>query len=442
MHYDINFLINSFVAYPPLRDLIKVVLKNKKQQVSIQHLVIKSDVIIDEILKGDLSKLCEAISSKPYLCQNEIFESLKGTNRKTIHRNRFESWDDIPIIDSRATGDNRFSIEIDDRVLMERSSKYDCFVTNKICLEDPSTKDMPDEFCSITYHHERCGEECIVETTEFRQLWLVLLWVCNLSGEPVKIGNCSGKMYYPNVDLEYRNLGYDYGEQYDVNLPLKILQSGESLLIPEFILMAPLEEKTSGETEQLIETENVEAADIGYAYSLSRPKNHNGYKLIGPSLSIKYIQVDGVSVEIHDFDPNNLLIISHNFYCGSCPHLLGIDENGIHYIKEILLKSPDIVDVEKFRTIIIAEQEDEITYIEKIICGDKANISVLVENLTLNKGEHLIIEIPNGVRQISILGNYQPRIDIINNERQMEYKYRLISSLSNKLEQKLMKSIV
>ena len=268
-------------------------------------------------------------------------------------------------------------------------------ITNKIIedLKSKGKKIEPNYFCKVTYFYEECGG-CVEEIIEFKPIWLVLLWIENISDGSVEIEGYTGKMYYPNSGLEYREYESsshekNEGEDYSRNIPLDVLQKGESILIPEYILLAPIESYITENNKELKYDEF--GPEFGFVYNFTINRTKDKFYLLGPSLRIKEIKLTRKTEKVHEFDVTNMLTVSERFNVGSCPYAIGYKDDEFIYIKDILSKRYEAINIRNYKYIIIAEIEDEITLLEKVIICNEGSQKTVLTNEILKKGNFIVI---------------------------------------------------
>src|SRR4030065_543715 len=168
-----------------------------------------------------------------------------------------------------------------------------------------------------------------------------------------------------------------------------ILEKGDSLLIPEYVLMAPME-------DYLTNNENVVQNDYfnfeNYCYKQDEIRDPERYFLIGPSLTVNRISIDQNEEESHKFDLSNVLSVSEFFECGSCPYIFGYKAGSFHYITDILTKSPDVVNIQNYEDVLIAEIEHETSEIERAILCNGLTEKEVINNRSLSLGDSILIK--------------------------------------------------
>jgi hypothetical protein len=175
-------------------------------------------------------------------------------------------------------------------------------------------------------------------------------------------------------------------------------------------------------------------------FSFTEIKNEmNDFSVLGQSLipeEIIYNKDNKLEHSgIHELDLKRVYSINRHWMCGSCPHLFYNDFNGTSiYVKELFSLYPNKMNIEKFiipkgiNRFIIAELEDEKTFIELI----KINGEIVVENLTLVKGESKFLEVTE-FDVIEILGKYETNY-LSRTIENLNYRNRVIGQFMKSLQ--------
>ncbi len=432
---DAETILKVIQTIPGLAGVIKVLKRDGKPFVSIKHLVVKSDFVVKQLLNGHFQTFYEQLHARRvYMQNNEVLNYLKAIYRDHVSQNRYNNWDETPVSALRDPNLSTYERTTDIHELIELSQKHDPIITGRIIanLTKNNKTVHPGDFCRISYFDEGCGEE-VAEMIEFRPLWLVLLWIENLSDGPIDVGDYSGNMYYPNLELDYRGLSFSEGENYRRDIPFNILQKEESILIPEFILLAPIEPYPTHNAKEIKCDSYEDWLDLLYAFTPSQIEK--GFHLIGPSLTVAQIGFANITEEVHEFDITNTLTVSDLIEVGSCPYVIGYRGGKIQYLKDVLSNGPEKIDIQSFDYIIIAEIEDEITVLDELSVGDTMSQTTLVRNRTLKKGGFITIDNVKERNAILIIrGRYFARNDNLPNKHVLVWKYqnlrRFVSQLA------------
>jgi len=427
--FDLNTIELARETISMLSKIIKIVMRDNKPYISIKHLVVKSDFVVKEILNEKFQSLYnEFHSTHIYLQPNEIFDYLKNIYRDHVIINYYNSWDETPVSDLRDKESNMYEKNINFQELKNLSKKFEPMITDRIIedLKSKGKKIEPNYFCKVTYFYEECGG-CVKQIIEFKPIWLVLLWIENISDGPVEIEGYTGKMYYPNSGLEYREYespSHDKseGEDYSRNIPLDVLQKGESILIPEYILLAPIESYITEDNKEL-KYDNF--GEFGFLYNFTTiNRTKDKFYLLGSSLRIKEIKLARKTEKVHEFDVTNMLTVSERFNVGSCPYAIGYKDNEFIYIKDILSKGYEVINIRSYKYIIIAEIEDEITLLEKVIIRNGSSQKTALTDEILKKGDFIVINNSERNTRLFLYGKYYPKYGSVNNKYSPIYKYQ------------------
>jgi len=343
-----------------------------------------------------------------------VYECLKKLFRSSTIINSYGNWDQVPLkLNKKLIDYERIQCAISNLdELKDLSKKLDPKVTTKVIeeLESKSFSIEAGDFCERTYSHDPCGG-CIEEIIEFRPLWFVMLWIENLSDNLLKIEEYSGKIYYPNYGLECREISYSYdlGEKYTGMLPLRALGEKESILIPEYIILAPLKLNACELRNLTSHDMNVE---FSYDYDLLRIDNPRDFLLIGNSFQVDSIKINGKEEKIHKFDPSNMLAVSKRFNVGSCPYLIGFKDGKVPFVKEILIRRSEEIDIRNYDYVILAEIEEEIAFIETLTISKGDCFKQLAKNVILKRGNYIRINNFEGYEKLFLIGTYLPKISL------------------------------
>lgn len=420
-------ILEVIQTIPAVSGLIRILKKDNKPIISIKHLIVKSDFVINQIIKNKFVKLYEELHSKRiYLYKNEIFGNLEKMFRDHIIENNYESWEKTPVKDIRDKNSDIFEKEIGLIELKDLIKKHDPIITNNIltAIEKDGKQINPDNFCKVKYIYDPCGDS-ISESIQFKPIWLVMLWIENISDKPVKIESYNGEIYYPHNGLEYRPFKRYEGEDYKKDVPAGILQKGECIFIPEYILLAPLENYLD-EEEIEIKCDDFKKY-YGFIYNLTNIKTKDDFYLIGASLNINHIKVESRFEEIHELKLENMLTISEFFNVGSCPCIIGCKSRKFYFIKNILIENIEQINIRDFEYLIIAELENETAFLKRVIISNEVFQKELLRNKILQKGGFILINNTKHNTKLIIEGEYFSKFHHKNNKFIRLSKYQNLS---------------
>jgi len=380
-----------------------------------RHLVVKDYQTAQEIYAGDLKEF-------PYknslLYKNDVFDFVS----KLLHTNaqRYHVWS----VQSRTfkTTDEIFSSYPETKLINKSETEYPYFhAVRKPRKEDLlRIKDQLDSFVlhlietdidpelysQVVYESNfcGCGDDTIgpdpyLESVIFKPLWFSFLSITNISKGNVELEDLLGhghqdQLHFSNV----RNLIGEVGIK--LKFPKVRILPDETIIIPTSLLLAPFNEEIFDEIvlqEQWLQLVDGRSQVLTH---LIREDSKTEFCFVGKYMrptEITYISEDRIEQsEIHTLDLNNLFMIDRMWHMGSCPHLFFKDTNGtMTYVRELFTKYPGksmqetILVPASVCTLIIAELEDEETFIESVSINEASKLS----SITLSKGENYLIEV-------------------------------------------------
>lgn len=388
--------------------------KGRKISISAKHLVFISESAVQEFLSGDMSRLRGPRTERIYLFENSIFKFAKQIYRPRFTWGRsYRRWEDIPTIQR---GGNRAGLvqrKLDRKSFERELAKHDNlgFSCVKDIFGEIDESLSFSEFLQISYYEDICGGGGIAEHYEFKPIFIVALWVENLDAMPLQLKNYRGKYYYPHHGYEFRKESWGMGENYEDILPPISLQKGESLLIPELLLLGEIND--SGTSEPFL----IFHKEIGEILKFDVYNDPQKFFIFGRSLSIEEMNFKKEQMNIHAFNSSRILRLSKDYMMGSCPFLFGLTEKGIRYIKEIFINSTtEEIEFVNTKQFLVAELEDEVSYLNDVkLISDSKEPLVIYKDIKLNKGEYIYIKCPDGnaYEKVQLKGSYKPLTDTI-----------------------------
>lgn len=411
--------------------LIQIFKKEDKPTLGFKHLILKNDDHVKSLLNRDFSFLDDLVSKKVFLIENEVFNFGQQYFRRAIQKEYHESWEASPFNDLAKKDKEKFTkrYELDDldKIIYQDDNEISGNIINELKAKDNSFK--PEDFA----HHQVYDFHChgnVHEVKEFRQMWLVLLWIENLSQDPIPLKSIMGTFYENNQEVDYRPLYDKHGISKEREYPSNQVQPGENILLPEYFLLPPLRSDKKNETQK-IQGVHWENAGKSYNYAALNIKDSSDYHLIGPSFKPKKIKTKDDIIKVHDLDLNNLITINEHLNFGSCPYVFGCKPNNeIDYLGDILTNNYAKIYIEKYSKVFICELEKETTVIKKIL-GDG---ELLLSDKILKKDDTLMLpNLEHNINCIEIYGYYiakRPYVDTISN---FTYKHNLIMNQIYKL---------
>jgi len=424
----------TLITLLPILNSIKnlsIFSERKKIKISAKHLVITSESAMQEFLTGDTLRLKGPKTESILLDENEIFKSAKDLYRPSFKWGKFyKKWEDTPVWEEKNKGEGLVYRKLNASLFLKELNTNDSlvfsYITSAIKKVDSSFNFS--DYLQIIYHEDVCGGWEIIERYEFKPIFIVALWIENLSEEPLKLNSYKGKFYYPHDGLEFRTDSWGFGEEKVKELPNLDLKKGESLLIPELLLLGEIKEK--GVSKPFLQFHR----GVGEVLNFDIYENPKSLLIFGPSLSIEEIIFEKGSLKIHEFNSSNVLRLSKDYHVGSCPFLFGFDGEKFVYVKEILINSyEEEIDFSDFKYLIIAELKDEISYFDEIkLISDLDEPIILHKNIMLKKGDYLLIERPNeNFKRLKLKGSYKTKYKILDMLPDMLHsKMRLIENFN------------
>jgi hypothetical protein len=244
-----------------------------------------------------------------------------------------------------------------------------------------------------------------------RPVYVAFLALTNISDHPISLHALNVVQSSPR-DIGYRSFGEALPDalELSVKLPQGNLGPDETVLIPEHLLMAPLEYGGKHISELLriahggiVHTLNIE--------TWSTPIK-GAYHSVGPSLTPKSIVLAGRGGQsreqiIHSLDLfgiYTLYTLASGWEIGSCPHIFWLNGRTTqwNYGGEILTdsnattSSETIIELPTYATHFrVVELEEEVTYLEHIALEGVPEFSLHMPTpIVLNRGQFFGQELP------------------------------------------------
>ncbi len=247
---------------------------------------------------------------------------------------------------------------------------------------------------------EECGSDRWQELFRLRPLWGVFLAMTNVSTEQLVVDRILGMDWtidsgsYHHVSNVMRNVAAP------MNLPGVPILPGATALVCTGLILAPFavppELEMSSSRSRLAN---------GSLQDLTRVRMRTADALFhfwGPTIHPSHVSTvqrgHRRETEIHKLDLSNVYTIERYWEMGSCPHLFVRNIGGrLKYLGELLARLPGIAHEEIVQlprdttTVTIAELEDEVTFIQRLVHGDQ----VVAQNVVLSRGDTLSFATPN-----------------------------------------------
>lgn len=413
----ILILISSWLFFNERRMNHEITLLNETQDVDllINYYVCESYEKLVEINKGDLSSFPV---KEAMILRNSVMHSLNkiisyhpdsyrhasfyGNDYKSVER-YLEKYPEASIPDK---SDGNFSYYQVARTpsKIELNNIKDNDGLLKVMLDD--NVDFP--IAMAGGYEDACGGIDLQEEFIFRKLWCSFISITNNSQKAMQLDSLNGKHIKNN---SFHSFGSIIKQNQKIEIPKVMLKSGQSVVIPLAILIPPLysfkrEELSpsigggNGDRVQIVKNESIYLKNIedclvfGDRFDIKNITYRKGEKLIKTS--------------VREFDLTNMFTYDLHWQCGSCPHLFFVSKN-ITYARELLAHCQNSSGTDYFivpedaNEIIIAEIEDETTFIKSITI----NGQTITNDLVLNKGQHFRFFAEAGSK-ITVIGYYTP----------------------------------
>lgn len=260
-------------------------------------------------------------------------------------------------------------------------------------------------------YEDGCGVE-FPEIYQVRPLWGVFLAITNVSNQPLRFVSVGGEASGSGVS-DFRPMHSLHGEKtQSIPLPEVAVSPGWTVLVPVCTVLGPLGhfpvQEGYSETMQL-----APAHWQSFSHVTAVQERTLGSFAWGPAFLPQHVKFvyDGFVQQqsIHELNVSNVYEIDRHWAMASCPHAFAIDIHGVvRYLGEVLAQGSRRSVREKIKlppntaAVVIAEMEEEITYLETVRCGNE----LLLSDRLLRKGQHIVLR-PTGP-EITIEGFYLP----------------------------------
>lgn len=404
--------------------LIQIFKKEDKPTLGFKHLILKNDDHIESFLKFDFSFLDEVTSKRVFLIENKVFNYGQQYFRRAVQNVYHKNWGVSPFKELAQKDGEKFTKHYKlgdlDKIIKNDDPKISGNIVEELKAQNYSIE--LDDFARHQVYDFHCHGN-VHEVKEFRQMWLVALWIENLSQNPISLQKIRGTFYENNQVVDYRPLHENHGLSRTLEYPSNQVQPGESILLPEFFLLPPLRKDKKSETQDI---QGVHWGNAGrnFSYAAMNITDSSDYHIIGPSFKPYKIKTKKDDIDVHELDLNNLITINEYLNFGSCPYVFGCNSNNeIDYLGDILTNNYVKLNIKNYSKVFICELEKETTVINEIFGDGK----LLQSNKILHQGDSLVLENANQeIKFIEIYGYYlaeRPYEDSISN---FIYKHNLI----------------
>ncbi len=456
-HYNPNHPKGTKYSKPELRqarDVWYKIVKEHRIQASsntsnhlhFRHMILEDYQSANEIFSGDLE---EFPFPNTTLLKNDILKFITPFFINNKHNYQVSS------ISYRGfnTANEIFSTYTDASYVDKSSTEFPYFHVTRIpkredllCVReklDPFICHLldnnidPKEFAisAIRDNYIACGDDAIgnppyIEYLIFKKFWYSFLALTNISSTKVELRSLIGNTQTDSTIL-VNVLSKEKETELQLSFPQIALLPNETILVPCGIILVPFEEESFNETV-IFDKEMKEFPRSQVLTHLMRDAKKTDFQFIG-----KYIRPSGVvynaddrinTSEMHELDLNNLVLLNRWWHMGSCPHLFyrRLDSK-LEYVRELLTQTPgkemveEIVFPENVKAFVIAELEDEVTYINSIMINGKITFS----NVTLNKGDNLEFDVQPGDK-MQLKGYYISQKETVNEEDKVVIRNKII----------------
>jgi len=401
----------------------KLLVRNISEEPSHKHYIFGADSMVTDIYDGNFAFFSKD-PRKVHVIRNSVYHFGKRFFRPADIRESHVSWEESPYKGMVPT-DYKEILELVDYV--EAIEKHDRNITGKIVQE----KEAFGEKLSLKdfVRHHAFKFECwggIEDIYTFRQMMLVVLAVENTTQRPIRFHSVKGVIYDPGNSIAFRDFNDKDGTPTECHHPMKRLEPGDVLLIPEFFMLAPLGWNPNDQTGY---DPSTAWGDIDIMYDEGGidltllPE----FKIIGPSFNPQHLRLRETelpkdSLSARKLDLTKLHAIGKHIFCGSCPYVFGLNERGVAFLGDILTFGYNEIDVSEYDAIEIHELEEETTFIETLHLDNELKFSDVI----LKRGDSLRIENPaKAHRLLTVKGHYEATYDGYSDEI-IAHKHRLI----------------
>ena len=257
-------------------------------------------------------------------------------------------------------------------------------------------------------YEDGCAGIDLQEEYIYRKIWCSFICITNNAEKSLQLDSLIGTKIDSKTFHEFSAVEPNLK---DVRIPNVMLKPEQSIIVPIAILLPPLysfkrQELAPptgggfGERVQIVKNESIylENTEDCLIYRDRFDFRYVKYKKAGKL----------IKTEFREFDLTNMFTFDLHWQCGSCPHLFFTGKNTV-YQRELLAHCQGSLGTDFFNTpenvthAVIAEIEDEITFIKSISIDGKT----IINDLVLNKGEVYRFPIYQGAKVI-ISGYYEP----------------------------------
>lgn len=393
---DVDLLVNYYIC----ENYERLVEINKGD---MSGFPVKEAIILRNSVMSSLNKV---ISNHP---NNYRHASFYGDDYKSLE-NYLEKYPEASIPD-KSDGNFSYFQVVRTPSKAELNNLKDNDGLLKVMLDD----DVNFPIAMAGGYEDGCGGIELQEEFIFRKLWCSFISITNNSEKVLQLDSFNGKHIKNN---SFHSFGSITVQEQNIEIPKVMLNSRQSVVVPLAILIPPLYSFKREELSPSIGGGNGERVQIVKNESMYL-KSIEDCVVFGDRFDIQNITYKKgsnlVRTSIREFDFTNMFTYDLHWQIGSCPHLFFISDN-ITYARELLAHcqnssgSDDFTVPEGTNEIIIAEIEDETTFIKSITINGKS----ITNDLVLNKGQHFHFFAEAGSK-ITAIGYYTPDSKSIEN---------------------------
>jgi hypothetical protein len=405
-------------------------------QVQVRYLISRDHSVSIRLLEGDL-----ALSpiKDSMLAGNEIGKFCLRTLGLRQHGSRAVPGDSYPTIADYLAKHSDAKCNQHD---LDGFAYYDCLrecgeseLTQRV-LEDKLTLSLQrqavpaSDLCVVVAKSFECGSDSqtVYETYLTRPMWVAFVALTNLSDKPIACDQLSGSR---DISEDFRKFGVSDQVTFSLNMPACEVSSGQTVLVPLTLLMAPIEELGESQVEVKAFSEASDSVEVMNLTEFSG-KHLSQFRLYGPSFWPKQIGLTRGGVQtiqsVHPFAPGSAYTLDRVWLCGSCPHLFVFDGDYVaRYVGELIPFGERRVSVHTVNIpagtveLMIAELEDE----ESIISELSIDGAIVLKQARIRKGDVLRFSV-SGANSLRIVGAYFPKHTEINDTHGPETRNKLI----------------
>jgi hypothetical protein len=282
----------------------------------------------------------------------------------------------------------------------------------------------PTEVSLAVGHYEYCGASAsppFVETLLVRPVWALLLEVVVTSHSPIALEAWTFSQRSVGDLCSAQYLSEEPTDAAREDLPRVLLQQGTSVFIPLGTLLPRLPLPPEHTLREWGDSERQAELHLPHGQAQYSAEVVNGPELSvdlwGPTRvphSLALVSdAHEVLIPVHEFDPNRTFIVDREWQIGSCPHLFTIDEAGfLTYRGSLFSRAPNldqshrlVLDLDT-TGVVIAELEDETTYVDSVQIGGRC----LSAGVRLSRGDSLRLSGLAPGSSVHLRGHYAPQM--------------------------------